>query len=41
MVIESKYIFFLVEMEVMILLEKVLYEGFNMMEFVVVYDDLS
>lgn len=41
MVIESEYIFFLVEMEVMILLEKVLYEGFNMMEFVVVYDDLS
>lgn len=25
----------------MILLEKVLYEGFNMMEFVVVYDDFS
>lgn len=41
MVIESEYIFFLVEVEVMILLEKVLYEGFNMMEFVVVYDDLS
>lgn len=41
MVLDSEYIFFLVEMEVMILLEKVLYEGFNMMEFVVVYDDLS